>query len=95
MIYVIHDSTLSAFADDQGKTIDEIGDMTIGDLLADEKYKKIVQANGFISQEATVAEARRVMASIELCNDVFVTPAGKRDERAVGRLTNTLLAGVQ
>ena len=29
------------------------------------------------------------------CNDVFVTASGKRDERAIGWLTNTLLAGVQ
>jgi DNA-binding NarL/FixJ family response regulator len=95
VLYVIHDSTLSAFADKQGKTIDDIGDMTVTNLLADDEYKKIIEANGFISQNSTVAEARRVMASIELCNDVFVTPSGKRDERAVGWLTNTLLAGVQ
>jgi hypothetical protein len=95
VLYVVHDSTLSAFADKQGKTIDDIGDMTIADLLADDEYRKILEANGFISQSSTVAEARRVMASIELCNDVFVTPSGKRDERAVGWLTNTLLAGVQ
>jgi hypothetical protein len=95
VIYVIHDSTLSAFADKQGKTIDDIADMTVANLLADDEYKKIIEANGFISQNSTVAEARRVMASIELCNDVFVTPTGKRDERAVGWLTNTLLAGVQ
>jgi hypothetical protein len=32
---------------------------------------------------------------MKYCNDVFVTETGKRDERAVGWLTNTLLAGVQ
>ena len=35
------------------------------------------------------------MASIKYCNDVFVTPTGKREDRAIGWLTNTLLAGVQ
>ena len=35
------------------------------------------------------------MVSIENCNDIFVTPNGAPEERAVGWLTNTLLAGVQ
>jgi hypothetical protein len=36
-----------------------------------------------------------VTASIKNCNDVFVTDTGKRDEPAIGWLTNTLLAGDQ
>ena len=47
------------------------------------------------ARAATVAEARTVMSSIAHCNDVFVTASGKREERAIGWLTNTLLAGVQ
>jgi hypothetical protein len=35
------------------------------------------------------------MRSIDNCNDVFVTPTGKRDERAIGWLTNTQLAEIQ
>jgi hypothetical protein len=95
VLYVIHDSTLSAFADKHHKTIDQIADLTIGDLLKDSEYKEILEANGFVSRDATVAEARTVMSSITHCNDVFVTASGKRDERAIGWLTNTLLAGVQ
>ncbi len=95
VLYVIHDSTLSAFADKQHETIDQIADMTIGDLLNDPEYREILEANGFVSRDATVAEARTVMSSIVHCNDVFVTASGKRDERAIGWLTNTLLAGVQ
>jgi hypothetical protein len=95
VLYVIHDSTLSAFADKQRKTIDQVADMTIGDLLADPEYKEILEANGFVSRNATVVEARTVMSSVMHCNDVFVTASGKRDERAIGWLTNTLLAGIQ
>jgi hypothetical protein len=54
-----------------------------------------VEAIGFVAKNASVADARRVMGSINHCNDVFVTETGKRDERAIGWLTNTLLAGVQ
>jgi hypothetical protein len=35
------------------------------------------------------------MSSIKSCNDVFVTPTGKKDERAIGWLTNTQLAEIQ
>jgi hypothetical protein len=48
-----------------------------------------------VSEKATVVDARAVMASIKNCNDVFVTSSGRRDERAIGWLTNTLLAGIQ
>jgi uncharacterized membrane protein YidH (DUF202 family) len=95
VLYVIHDSTLSAFADKQGTTIDEVEAKTVGDFVADPEFKALIEANGYIAENATVADARRVMASIEYCNDVFVTSTGKRDERAIGWLTNTLLAGVQ
>ena len=94
VLYVLHDSTLTAFAEDlpAGEKVD---DKTIGDLLADAKYRQLIEANGFVSENATISGARTVMTSIENCNDVFVTPNGKRDERAIGWLTNTLLAGIQ
>jgi hypothetical protein len=94
VLYVLHDSTLAAYAEElpAGEKVD---DKTIGDLLDDPKYRQLIEANGFVSEKATISEARTVMTSIENCNDVFVTPTGKRDERAVGWLTNTLLAGIQ
>ena len=49
----------------------------------------------FVSEKATVADARAAMTAKKDCNDVFVTPTGKVEERAIGWLTNTLLAGVQ
>ena len=58
----------------------------------------VLQADGtywFVSENATVGDGRTVMASIKNCNDVFVTANGQREERAIGWLTNTLLAGVQ
>jgi hypothetical protein len=94
IICVIHDSTLTAYAESQGQTSEEL-DRTLGDMLSDPEYKALVEAIGFIPEKATIGDARRVMSSIENCNDVFVTATGKREERAVGWLTNTLLAGVQ
>ena len=94
VLYVIHDSTLTAFAESQGQASVAI-DKVLGDMLAVPEFMELIEAIGFVHENATVADARRVMGSTKNCNDVFVTSTGKRDERAVGWLTNTLLAGVQ
>jgi hypothetical protein len=94
VLYVVHDSTLTAYAESAGQTTQTL-DKTLGDLLASPEFKELIEAIGFVPRNATVADARKVMASIRNCNDVFVTDTGKREERAVGWLTNTLLAGVQ
>jgi hypothetical protein len=94
VLYVIHDSTLIAYADSVSQTPATL-DKTIGDMLGDAQYKQLIEAIGFVAEKATVADARAVMVSVKNSNDVFVTANGKRDERAIGWLTNTLLAGVQ
>src|SRR5262245_6590852 len=94
VLYVVHDSTLTAFAESQGQTTENI-DKKLGDLLADANFKALVEAIGFVPEKASVADARTAMRSIKNCNDVFVTQSGKREERAIGWLTNTLLAGVE
>jgi hypothetical protein len=94
VLYVIHDSTLTAYAESEGQTSATL-DKTVGDLLAVPEYQQLVEAIGFVAETATVGDARIAMTSIKYCNDVFVTPSGKRDEPATGWLTNTLLAGVQ
>ena len=94
VLFVIHDSTLTAYAESQGQTTTAL-DRTLGDLLTEPSYRELIEAIGFVSEKAAIADARTVMASIKNCNDVFITSGGKRDERAIGWLTNTLLAGVQ
>lgn len=94
VLYVIHESTLTAYAESVSQTTDTL-DKTIGDLLNDPYYRGLVEAIGFVGEKATVAEARALMGSIKNCNDIFVTTTGKRDERAIGWLTNTDLAGIQ
>jgi hypothetical protein len=94
VLYVIHDSTLTAYADSVGQPTVALN-RTIGDMLNVAEYKQLIEAIGFVAERATVADARAVMVSVINCNDVFVTTSGKRDERAIGWLTNTLLAGIQ
>jgi hypothetical protein len=94
VLYVLHDSTLTAFAESQGESTTNVT-KTFGDLLAAPAYKELVEAIGFVAEKGTIADARAKMASIRNCNDVFVTANGNKDERASGWLTNTLLAGIQ
>jgi hypothetical protein len=94
VLYVIHDSTLTAYAESVSERSDSIS-KTLGDLLAVSEFNQLVSAIGYVPSTATVAEARVRMGAIPYCNDVFVTASGKRDEHATGWLTNTLLAGLQ
>jgi len=94
VLYVIHDSTLTAYAESQGQTTATLN-KTIGDMLSASTFRQLIEAIGFVGEKSTVDEARAVMVSIRNCNDIFVTASGKPDERAIGWLTNTLLAGVQ
>jgi hypothetical protein len=94
VLYVVHDSTLTAYAESQKQTTETLNKQ-MGDLLKEPAFSDLVKAIGFVSERATVADARAKMGSIKNCNDVFVTPNGNPDERATGWLTNTLLAGIQ
>jgi hypothetical protein len=94
VLYVLHDSTLTAYAEHVKETTTSLT-KTLGDLLKEPAFKELVSAIGFVAKGASIGDARRVMSSIKHCNDVFVTDSGKRDERATGWLTTTLLAGVQ
>jgi hypothetical protein len=94
VLYVVHDSTLTAYAESVNERSDSLS-KTLGDLLAVSEFNQLVSAIGYVPSTATVAEARARMGAIPYCNDVFVTASGKRDEHATGWLTNTLLAGLQ
>lgn len=94
VLYVLHDATLTAFAEQHEPKPGELT-KTFGDLLSLPQYKQLVEAIGFVSGKSTISDARTAMTSTRDCNDVFVTSGGNRDEHAIGWLTNTLLAGVQ
>src|SRR5438876_724908 len=94
VICVVHDATLTAYAESVNQTTETL-DKTMGDLLKDPGFNALVKAMGFVSERATVADARAKMGSIKNCNDVFATANGNPDERAIGWLTNTLLAGIE
>jgi len=93
VLYVVHRSTITAFADAVAKDPGTLTE-TMADLLGRADLKKAVEAIGFVRPDAVVAEARAAMRSVQGCNDVFVTVHGKPQDPVVGWLTNTDLAGV-
>ena len=60
VLYVIHDSTLIAYAESVSETTDNLT-KTFGDLLAVAEFSQLVQAVGYIPTTASVADARTQM----------------------------------
>ncbi|MFL6136320.1 MAG: hypothetical protein ACJ74O_00765 [Frankiaceae bacterium] len=92
-LYVVHDSTLAWYAESVSAPAGVLPG-TLGDLLDNVTYGPAIRALGFVGSAATVADARREMAAVPFCNDVFVTKTGARSEAVVGWITNTLLAEI-
>lgn len=94
VLYVIHQSTISSFADLQSKEVRSLTE-NLGDLLANASLAQAIAAMGFVGPDATVLEVRMAMRSVEGCNDVFITVNGRKDGPVLGWITNTDLAGAQ
>jgi hypothetical protein len=96
VVYVVHDSTITAFADSVNKKPDDSAfTETIGDLLGKAEIGDVIGAIGIVGVDANLADARAAMRTVDGCNDVFVTTTGKRSDPVVGWLTNTDLAGLE
>jgi hypothetical protein len=96
VLYVVHKATIDAFAGSLLPPKDPAAlTETMGDLLDQPDLRKLVEAIGFVGPNAVVEEARAAMRSVPGCNDVFVTASTKKDDRVIGWLTNTDLAGTE
>lgn len=95
--YMIHRSTFYQFIylkynelKSQEKTPDT-DTLILTDLLscADEKIKNtLTRGIGFISINANLLDAKRVIDATDECQDVFVTESGKPTEPVLGLITN-------
>jgi hypothetical protein len=97
VLYVVHDSTIAGFADTVNKDPAAPAQFieTMGDLLRNDTFKKMVTAIGFVGANAVLADVRVAMRSVEGCNDVFVTTGGKAGDPVMGWVTNTDLAKLE
>jgi len=78
----------------EGKTNDEINNLKLNDLLSEtnEKIKNtLTRGYGFVSMNATLLDAKKVIDSIAECMDVFVTETGKPSEPVKGLVTNNMI----
>lgn len=95
VLYVIHDSTISRFAEALGKRTPDLGGEALGDLLDKPEFQSQIKAIGFVGPHADLGQARAAMRSVQGCNDVFVTKQGQPTDAVLGWLTNTQLAGLE
>lgn len=89
--HILHRSTLGEYATVKGIDIDNLTD-TISDLMTEKKYADLATTFAFVSEDATVSQARTAIEALTNCNDVFVTKGGQRTEAVLGWMTNTRLA---
>ncbi|MHB9141400.1 MAG: hypothetical protein ACYC25_05960, partial [Paludibacter sp.] len=100
--YMIHRSTFFQFiyqkyTEQKSKGVTPDTDiLTLGDLLGstDEKIKNtLTRGIGFISINANLLDAKRVIDATDECQDVFVTQNGKPSEPVLGLITNNRIFG--
>jgi hypothetical protein len=96
--YIIHKSAVDEFKSarvnnpPQGATIDSLARLTLGDMLAEEKYRRLFTSSvGITPVTATLADAKQKMDNIPDCDDVFVTETGDKREPVLGWITNDVL----
>jgi hypothetical protein len=94
--YVIHQSMIYKFiADNRGLRITEAGaerDATLADFLGRPDLRTMVTKIAIVAKNTTLADAKAAMASVDGCQDVFVTATGQRTEQVVGWITNVDIA---
>jgi hypothetical protein len=92
--YVLHRSLIDRFVvksvTEQKKNIDEL---TLQDMLDDEDVKEVI-TKSFQTVHATsnLADAKKFIDQDSLCSDVFATKDGTKDTKALGWVTNVIIA---
>jgi hypothetical protein len=91
--YVIHRSIIDQFISE--KALAGGADpkkLTLKDLFQEPRYKEISIAFGTVNQEAKLNAVKALMDGSPNCSDVFVTEDGSKNSKALGWITNVILA---
>ena len=86
--YIVHSSGLYKFIAESALAGKDIKTLTLADLVADANLKNWVVNIAYVSDRATVAEAKSVMEAQLGCQDLIVTKTGAKNEPLVGWMTN-------
>lgn len=97
--YIFHKSTLEEYITHEliqgGKKKADVDKLTIADMIqggTDWVKRVLVGGAGFVSEDATLYDAKKEMEKDDVRNDVFVTKSGKADEKVLGWISNVDIA---
>jgi hypothetical protein len=90
VLYILHQSGLFKFLAESALRTPpvDIEKLTLQDLVDDADLKNWVTNIVFIGEEASVADAKRMMENKPGCQDLIVTKTGKNTEPIQGWMTN-------
>lgn len=91
--YVIHRSIIDKFISEQALSgAAKPVDLTLKDLLDSDQYKQISTAFGVVGINAKLNAVKTLVDVNPDCSDVFVTEDGTINSKALGWITNVILA---
>lgn len=91
--YVFHRSIIEGFISKQALSgATNLTDLTLKDLLASDQVKRITTAFGVVGKSANLSAVKSLIDGSPDCADVFVTIDGTKSSKAIGWITNVILA---
>jgi len=91
--YVIHRSLFDRYFYKMIQANKKIDDLTLADMLSDPDFGKLLSKSfGTIKVDSNLAEVKQLIDNVPECQDVFVTDSGASDSKAVGWITNVIVA---
>jgi len=94
-LYVVHKELLASFITDETLNGRPVANYTFKDMLEKASDRiKLTFANSvrFVSADASLLEAKKIMDQNKTCQDVFVTQTGNPSEPVLGWVTNVTIA---
>jgi hypothetical protein len=90
VLYIVHQSGLFRFLAEQALSgqVASIGTLTLDDLVQDAQLKSWVSNIAYVSEQASVADAKKMMEQQPGCQDLIVTKTGAKTEPMSGWMTN-------
>jgi hypothetical protein len=86
--YIVHSSGLYKFIAESAVAGKDIKTLTLADLVVDANLKDWVVNIAYVSDRATVAQAKALMEAQPGCQDLIVTRTGAKNEPLLGWMTN-------
>jgi len=95
--YIVHQSGLFKFITDKalaGTAAADIEKLTLQDLVDDAELKNWVANIVYVSEKASVGEAKKTMEGQKGCQDLIVTKSGSKTEPMPGWMTNVQIGSL-